>query len=289
MGGHGGDAPAQRMVLPPTGDPYPPQSEWMDEYGGPARDTFPDEYAEGSLKGMLWQNYYEKETPKFFPSAEENLRMWQDLYVDKMIDSSPAWEIHASQLPDYHYWPMIQNDINNKFTGQVPQLVQFQYHGEQAQIPRFHKNGVPKTPPQDQVWYTPLDDNGRCDWRAVMARWGGHASWFSKSGWGDRYLRWAYVDYLFQWRCGVKLMKAHKPIHYRHRELPRMKNIFRLQKYGNRIAPPLYFWATYFWLIGGVAAATASYKDLVWNDAPWNYEMTWLKDLRDVGTTHSGM
>jgi len=288
MGGHG-DAPAVRHVLPPGGDPYPPQSEWLDEYNSPARDDFPEAYPEGTLKGMLWQNYYDDEIPKLFPNAEENLRMWQDLYLDKMIDNTPAWEIHPTQLPEYHYWPMIQNEINNKFCGQVSTLVQHEHHAEQRQIPRFHKNGVPKTPPQEQLWHTPLDSNGRCDWRAVMGRWGGYSSWFSKTGWNDRFLRYAYYDEMFAWRNGVKLMKVHKPIFYRHRELNRIQNIFRQKKWGNNVAAPFYFWATYFWLIGGVGAANATYKDLVWNDVPWNYEMTFLQDLRDVGTYHSGM
>lgn len=289
MGGHGGDAPATRQVLPPSGDPFPPQEEWLDEYNAPARDDFPDTYPEGTLKGMLWQNYYDEDIPKLFPNAEENLRMWQDLYLDKMIDSTPAWEIHPSQLPEYHYWPMIQNDINDKFTGQVSTLVQHEHHAEQRSVPRFHKNGVPKTPPQEQLWYTPLDSDGRCDWRAVMARWGGTSSWFSNRGWNDRFLRYAYTDEMFAWRNGVKLLKVHKPILYRHRELSRMKNIFRQKKWGNNVAAPFYFWASYFWLIGGIGAANASYKDLVWNDVPWNYEMTFLQDLRSVGTYHSGM
>lgn len=280
-----GPAP-EKLTLPPDGvDPYPPQETWLDEFNAKPTETLPGAYAEG-LKMRNWYNYHDYETPKMFPSAEENLRMWQDVHVERMLDNHPAHEIHAKDLPDYHFWPMIQNDVENKFTGQVSQLVQFQYHTDQAEIPRFHKNGVPKTPPQEQLWYTPLDDNGRCNWRAIMARWGGYDSWFSSKGWNDRYLRWAYIDTLVQMRNSLKLLDVYKPILYRHREMEHGIKFIR-NKRGSRMANPVYFWAFWFWVVGGIGAANASYKNLVWWDEPWNYDMHYVKYFREHGTYHA--
>jgi len=285
MGGGHGAAP-DKLVLPPEGDPYPPQSEWLDESGTPATVDYPDEYKQG-LKIYMWQNYNDKPLPDFFPSPEQNMRMWQDMHIERMIDSQPTHEIHPSQLPEYHYWPMIQNDRENKFTGQVSTLVQYQYHADQTEIPRFHKNGIPKTPPQEQIWHTPLDENGRCNWRAIVARHLGHESFFSKVGWADRFYRPVYVDSLFQFRNGMKLLKVSQPILYKHRELNKTYRLFRSKKAGYRNSTPLYGWAFYFWLIGGTAAATASYADLVWTDDPWNYDMHYMKYYRTNGSYHS--
>jgi len=286
-GGHGGGAP-EKLMLPPDGiDPLPPSDTWTDEYGQTPVNSHPVEYSSG-LKLKNWYHYQDKEMPKLFPSAEENLRMWQELHVEKMLDSHPTHEIHAKDLPDYHFWPMIQNDVNPKFTGQVSTLVQFQYHNDQCEIPRFHKNGVPKTPPQEQVWYTPLTDEGRCDWRAVMARWAGaqaQNSLFSKRGWNDRYLRWAYIDSLFAFRNTLKMFNVTKPILYKHRELDWNTKFCRNRR-GTKMAD-LLFWIPVYWcVVGGTAASVSTYKDLNWKDEPWNYDMFYMRYFRDKGSYH---
>lgn len=286
-GAHSNVAP-EKIMLPPDGvDPLPPQEQWLDEYMAKPTETYPAGYDSG-LKLKNWYNYDDKPQPKMFPSADENMRMWQEIHVERMLDHQPAHEIHAKDLPDYHFWPMIQNDINAKYTGQVPQLVQYQYHADQCEIPRFHKNGVPKTPPQEQMWYTPLDSNGRCDWRAVMARWAGSQShgWMSTRGWNDRYYRWAYIDSLFSWRNSLKLLNVHKPLWFRHRETDHVIRQVR-QKRGTLIATPLHFIAVYFALLGGIGASNASYKDLCWNDEPWNYDMHYVKYFRNNGSYHA--
>eukprot|EP00494_Astrolonche_serrata_P024567 UN24826 len=171
---------------------------------------------------------------------------------------------------------MIQNDVENKFTGQVSTLLQYQYHGDQHQIPRFHKHGVAKTPPQEQLWYTPLDENGRCDWRAIVARWAGGRGSFSVIGWNDRYLKNVWVDSLMQHRTSVKILNIHKRITFRHRELNWSYRYFR-QKRGSLMAWPLHF--LWFWtlIVGGSAASIASYQMLNWEDDPWNYDMHYMK------------
>jgi len=282
-GGHG-HAPAQRITLPPDGiDPLPPQEEWKDIWGQKPLEDYPD--PNDGLEKLVWKSYQEKPLPPLFPSAEENLRLWQEIHIERQIDNHPPHEIHCKDLPDYHFWPMIQNDVENKFTGQVGTLVQFQYHADQHQIPRFHKNGVPKTPPQEQMWYTPLDSNGRCDWRAVMANWTMRNSPFDKKGWDRRYLRWAWQDELVQWRSSLKAINLHKPAYFNHRQLNWSYRYFR-QKRGSLTAWPLHFLAMYTMMIGGTAAANASYKDLNWHDDPWNYDIMYQKYFRDHGTLH---
>jgi len=281
-GGHG-HAPAQRITLPPDGiDPLPPQEEWKDIWGQKPLEDYP---TNDGLERLVWKSYQEAPLPPLFPSAEENLRLWQEIHIERQIDNHPPHEIHCKDLPDYHYWPMIQNDVENKFTGQVSTLVQFQYHHDQHQIPRFHKNGVPKTPPQEQMWYVPLDSNGRCDWRAVMAKWSVTNSPFDKTGWDRRYLRWAWQDELVQWRSSMKAINLHKPAHFTHRQLNWSYRYFR-QKRGSLIAWPLHFLAMYTMIIGGTAAANATYSDLNWHDDPWNYDIHYMKYFRDNGTLH---
>jgi len=284
--GHGGVP--EKLVLPPDGvDPLPPPETWTDEFGQPPVESHPAEYSSG-LKLRNWHNYHDKPMPKLFPSAEENLRMWQDIQIEKMLDNHPGHEIHASELPDYHYWPMIQNDVEPKFTGQVSQLVQYQYHTDQHEIPRFHKNGMPKTPRQEQLWYTPLTEEGRCDWKAVMQRWAGSQSLntlFSKRGWNDRFIRWAYIDTLFAWRNSLKMLNIHKPILYKHREIENTTRFYR-QRRGTKMADPLFFIAVWWVVIGGTAAGAAKYQTLNWHDEPWNYDMFYMRYFRDNGSYH---
>jgi len=287
--GHG-SAPA-RLTLPPDGvDPLPPLETWTDEFGMKPQENLPEEYATG-LKMRNWYNYHDKPMPKFFPSAEEHGRLWQEMHVERIMDNHPGHEIHSSELPDYHYWPMIQNDVESKFTGQVPQLVQYQYHSDQQDIPRFHKNGVPKTPPQEQVWYTPLDDNGRCNWKAAIARWAGSEAQrqvFSVRGWNDRYYRRAYIDSIFSWRNGLKLLNVHRPIYYRHNEIDAYTRFWRLRR-GTRVAQPLIFVVFWFAFVGTCGANFATYKALAWSDEPWNYDIFYMKYYRDHGNYHGAI
>jgi len=284
--GHGGAPPLRYWPKDADGneyDPLPPQETWTDMYGGKPLEGFPENFT--NLEKLNWKNYQEKATPKLFPSAEENLRIWQEMLMERQIDNHPVHEIHPNDLPDYHYWPMIQNDKEPKFTGQVSTLVQYEYHADQCEIPRFHKNGVPKTPPQEQVWYTPLDQNGRCDWRAAVAKFHSPESMFSKKGWNERYFRWAYQDQLFQNRWSLKITQVNKPIQFKHRELNWAYRFWR-QKRGGFMAWPLNFFAIYFCFIGTIGSSNASFKDLNWEDEVWNYDMHYMRYFRDYGALH---
>lgn len=286
MGGGNHAPPASKLFLPPDGvDPYPPMEQWLDEYNAKPTETFPEDYQSG-LKLKNWYNYQEREMPPLFPDAEGSLRIWQEIHVERMLDNHPAHEVHPKDLPDYHYFPMIQNDVDNKFTGQISTLLQHEYHQDQSEIPRFHKNGMPRVPKQEQHWYVPLDSNGRCNWKAIIARWGADHPWFSTKGWNDRYFRHVYTDNVFVWRNSLKLINVNKPIYYRHRELGNYTRFWRLRR-GTKLADPLLFVVFWFFLLGSIGAQHGTYRNLCWHDEPWNYDMHYMRYYRDKGAYHA--
>jgi len=290
MGGHGHDAPPPKLTLPPSGvDPFPPQAEWTDHYGGKPVEDFPDHVKADGLRMKNWYNYLpDQQYPGVFPNADDNLRMWQELDLDRKLDYHPAHEIHSKDLPEYHFWPMIQNDVEPKFTGQVSELLQYTYHEDQCMKPRFHKNGMPKTPPQEQLWYQPLDENGRCDWRAITRRFLKPESIVSKVGWNQRYTRRVYTDAFFQYRQSMGIRNISKPIHFRHREINQMTQFVR-SKRGYQTAMPLFFFTVYFTFLGTVSSSVSksNYWYLQWECEPWNYDMHYVRYYRNKGTTHS--
>jgi len=290
MGGHGHNEPPPKLTLAPDGvDPFPPQAQWTDVYGGKPVEDFPDHVKADGLRMKNWYNYFpEVEYPGVFPSAEENLRMWQTMRMESQLDYHPAHEVNCKDLPEYHFWPMIQNDVEPKFTGQVSELVQYAFHENQNLIPRFHKNGMPKTPPQEQLWYTPLDESGRCDWRAITRKFIKPESVLSVNGWNQRYMRMVYQDAFFQHRNAMGVWNISKPIHFRHREINQFTKFFRTKR-GYQTAMPLFFFTAYFFLLGGAAAnvSKSSYWYLQWECEPWNYDMHYVRYYRNKGTTHS--
>jgi len=236
-----------------------------------------------------WYNYLpDQQYPGVFPNADDNLRMWQELDLDRKLDYHPGHEIHPKDLPEYHFWPMIQNDVEPKFTGQVSELLQYTYHEDQAMKPRFHKSGMPKTPPQEQLWYQPLDENGRCDWRAITRRFLKPESIVSKAGWDQRYTRRVYTDAFFQYRQSMGIRNISKPIHFRHREINQMTQFVR-SKRGYQTAMPLFFFTVYFTFLGTVSSSVSksNYWYLQWECEPWNYDMHYVRYYRNKGTTHS--
>jgi len=82
-----------------------------------------------------------------------------------MLDHQPTHEIHPSELPDYHYWPMILNEVHHK--PKKPTIGTELYHQDQTDIPRFFRTGAPKTPLNQQDWYIPLTKDGRFDWKKI--------------------------------------------------------------------------------------------------------------------------
>lgn len=271
--------------------------------GGAPTVDFPEGMTK--LEKGAWSNYHLKsDSPGLFPSTEENQRLWQEIEMDRQIDYTPAHEIHATELPDYHYWPAIQNDLNSP--GVVPgttqrsnSLTHIKYHRDQTDYPRFHKNGVPKTPPQEQLWYMPLTDEGRFDWKKNITE---HAvrPIFSEEGWDRRYMRRTYVPWLAG-RSGMMLNRISHPIYFKHRELPNNIRFFRGVK-GSFIALPwvVMFVPFLFTATHQAWAATqhdetfiigcgATYRALHNNNHPWNPDIWWMKFYRNMGCYHGAI
>lgn len=129
-----------------------------------------------------------------------------------------------SELPDYHYWPMIQNELNHKSKDET--VTTFAYRQDATNVPRFFKSGIPKTPVQEQDWYIPLKENGRFDWKENIRRNGYTASLFSKSGWNRRYHVAINRPFIPVFLAGLRQF-AHMPIHFRQFELPLQKRLTR--------------------------------------------------------------
>merc|ERR1711941_2087 len=164
--------------------------------------------------------------------------MGQELEVERMMDYHPTHEIHATEFPDYHYWPMIQNDVDPP-RADVPNWM-FQYSIDQTMVPRFHKNGVPKTPPQEQLWYIPRGSDGRFDWKKnAMVNNRNLLAYCSEEGWDNRYLRRIFRPWLAG-RQRSKQAGVHPPIYFRHKELPKSTWLLRWLK-GSYISTGMMF------------------------------------------------
>jgi len=238
------------------------------------------------LEKMRWKNYHDKPIPSLFPSYEENKRMWQELEVERMMDYHPTHEIHATELPDYHYWPMIQNDVDPP-RADVPNWM-FQYSIDQTMVPRFHKNGVPKTPPQEQLWYIPRGSDGRFDWKKnAMVNNRNLLAYCSEEGWDNRYLRRIFRPWLAG-RQRSKQAGVHPPIYFRHKELPKSTWLLRWLK-GSYISTGMMFIPLYSAMLAYGGSAAGDFQSTAYAlDGPWNPDFTILSMLaRDKGTYHA--
>eukprot|EP01084_Bolivina_argentea_P258344 435507_1 len=159
--------------------------------GGPMEelDTFPEDM--GKLERGRWFPYsLKKEYPPFVTtSAEQNHRIWSEMQMEQLLDHHPPHEVHASELPDYHYFPQILNEADPKIPEerQVSRVSEA-YTADQTDIPRFFRTGVPKLPRPEQDWYIPRTADGRFDWKRNNRENGYTASLFCKKGWDRRFL-----------------------------------------------------------------------------------------------------
>jgi len=253
--------------------------------GQNAIEDFPPGF-DDEMSKMRWRNYHDRGTPKLFPSVEENQKMWQEIEVDRMMDYHPPHEIHANNLPDYHYWPMIQNDIDPAREYDSPMTPQ--YNIDQTQIPRFHRNGVPKTPTQEQLWYIPKLPDGRMDWKknAMVNSRQLHA-YCSESGWDARYLRRIFRPWLAG-RQRSKQAGVYTPIYFRHKELPVETRMFRWLK-GSYISTGFFYVPFYCAMLAYVGSDKGDYYGHYYiKDGPWNPDYTHLAYLaRDKGCYHA--
>lgn len=258
------------------------------------------DFPEGTtnLEKGAWSNYHlDRELPEMFPDADGNRRLWQEIELDRQIDYTPAHEIHASELPDYHYWPAIQNDVNNPPEIMLP--AREKYNRDQTDFPRFHKNGVPKTPFQEQLWYVPVTPEGRFDWKKNIDQ-NGIKPICSVQGWDNRYLRRTYQPWLAG-RSGMRLNRVYHPIFFRHRELPQQMRWVRGIK-GSFVATPWVFvFAPFLFTVTHqawcstqsddtfIVGSGATYRKLHNNNHPWNPDIWWMKFYRDMGCLHGAI
>jgi len=265
--------------------PPPPEGQGDLKYsmymGKPITD-----YPEGCdyLEKMRWRNYQDKPQFKLFPSYEENMKMWQEIDMDRHMDYQPPHEIYAKDLPDYHFWPMIANDIEPKRPIQTDMSAETEY--DQTEIPRFHKNGVPKTPREQQVWYIPKLPDGRFDWKKnAQINNRNLLAYCSEEGWNARYYRRIFRPFIAgrQRSRGANVVT---PLYFRHRELPTQTRTFRFLK-GSYLATGMFFIPLYSALMAYIGSV-GGYYDWNWvQDGPWNPDMTVLTlTARDRGCYH---
>jgi len=92
-----------------------------------------------------------------------NKEMWAREFEEKFLDVRPFFDIHADELPEYHFWSREQNP---KIRPKHLTPMQASHHQDMTQVPRFYPNGHPKLPLYRQAYYVPLDGTGRFDWKA---------------------------------------------------------------------------------------------------------------------------
>lgn len=269
-------------LIPPDPYPLPGTGPFVsDAYGGPILEQYPENYSKIELK--CWHNYHlNQPMPKLFPTIEENQKMWQSIHIDRMLDYMPAHEIQTKHLPDYHYWPAIMNDVEKKSPGEMAQA-----GGDRTDIPRFHKNGVPKTPLQEQVWYVPKLPDGRFNWkRNVMQNSKQLQAYCSVEGWNARYFRRIFRPWLHG-RSACRQADIKRPIYFVHMHRNTAERMVRWLKGGWMVAGFVYlpFYGAALCWAGSNAAVYANHQ---WpGDGPWNPDILLLSTMaRDKGSYH---
>jgi len=275
--GHG-----KTPIVPP--DPFPPPGEGAfatDMYGGPVMEQYPETYSKIEL--LCWHNYHlNQPMPKLFPSIEENQKMWQSIHNDRMLDYMPAHEIHAKNLPDYHFFPSILNDVDPKLPGELQKM-----GGDKTDIPRFHKNGCPKTPPHEQVWYIPRLPDGRFNWKGnIMKNSDQLTAYCSEQGWNARYFRRIFRPWMNS-RSACRQADVKRPIYFAHMHLSTGQRYVRWLK-GSFVATGFIYLPFYGAALCYAGSNNANYTNYYWpGDGPWNPDMLILGPVaRDKGAYH---
>lgn len=273
--GHG-----ETPLEPPV---YPPQTgtgELTNTMFGAKALT---DYPEGTtpLELMCWHNYRDLPMPKIFPSIEENQKMWQGIEVDRMLDYHPAHEIHAKNLPDYHFWPAILNDIEppNK-----ARLDEKQAWEDRTDIPRFNYHGIPKTPMHEQVYYVPRLSNGRRNWKLNAIKNTRQATAYcSEDGWNARYFRRTYRPWLAA-RSASRQAGVASPLYFVHRQIYKGSQTARWLK-GSWWNPAVVYLPFYGMVLLYAGSKWADYEGWYWpGDGPYNPDIMFMTQLaRDGG------
>lgn len=264
----------------------PVKGQLRSMYDGPA--SLVEEYPSNitSLEKNRWYNYLlNQELPPFITkNADENKRIWQDLEVERMLDHTPVHEIHPNELPDYHYWPMILNQVNPKPKTQT--VGTERYHRDQSDLPRFFRTGIPKTPPHKQDWNVPLTNEGRFDWRKNIEKNGYQGgSYFSKRGWNQRYLVTTINQPALAYHVPGHRSLSQLPTYFRILEWPLWKRVTR-EYTGSTFYLPFFMYLLYGTCLFMGAKNDANWAKLNWVDEVYNFDMTFNQRARNMGGFH---
>lgn len=249
------------------------------------RTEFPEDYG---LREE-WLNSFDgkrADVPLTLLDHDANRRLWQDIELERALDYHPVHEVHATNLPDYHYWPSIMNDLDAKT--KVMTGLRFRYHRDKTEVPRFHRNGTPKTPLHEQPYYIPLTQDGRFDWRANIEKNGIPGAICSVNGWNKRYMRMAYRSQFAMKNSGRWNMIYWPEYLGRHTQLKPVTKLVRTAK-GSFIAYPWMFAVCWIGFVSGIWSGygSASYASLNFNNHPWNPDIHYLQMMHNNGMIHS--
>lgn len=190
-----------------------------------------------------------------------------------------------SELPDYHYWPPIQNELNHKPKIKWDIGTNTYFHGmDKTDLPRFFKTGVPKTPLQEQDWFIPLKQDGRFDWRENIRKNGYTASLFSRSGWDKRFLLTLNRPLMPMHLLGMRQLVQHATF-FRMNEHPLHMRIIRSMSAIN-FDRHCWFMGLYCGLVAAGSAGGSHWRILNWECEPWNYDVKFCQYNRDKGGFH---
>lgn len=282
------DIPPEKVDLTRTARGPAKRGELRNMYGGDVRrvEDYPEDYT--PLEMMNWYNYSlrtNKNLPLFAEDPASNRRLWEDNLVESMLDHTPTHEIHARDLPDYHYFSPIQNEIHHK--PKVTKMTDLlsEYHRDQTDLPRFARSGLPKTPLQEQDWYVPLNQEGRYDWRENVRQNGYTASLLDAKGF-DKRIQWFPVQYPSSagMLTGFRLFAAW-PNHHKCREQPLIRRTYRIMN-GSTMNFLGWFFIAYSGVMIGASYSGRRYKALVHDNEMTNYDIAFQTYARDKGGYH---
>jgi len=249
-------------------------------------NTFPADM--GKLERGQWFPYSLKgdQFPPFITtSAEQNHRIWTEMQMEQLMDHHPPHEVHASELPDYHYFSPIANELDHKLRPeQAVSPLAWRYTADKTDIPRFFRTGVPKLPNHEQDWYIPRQSDGRFDWKRNIRENGYSASLFDAKGWDRRFL--------------LGLNKPTPPMHTMGwRQWAQMPTYFRVSEWqiGKRLGRHFYasqfdkhviFMAVYFGALIWISGNGGHWRQMVWQNDPFNYDICFATENRKKGGFH---
>jgi len=255
--------------------------------GGPVEELndFPADMSK--LERGRWYPYSLRNTypPFITTSAEQNQRIWTEMVMEQLLDHHPPHEVHASQLPDYHYFPPITKELDHKLPSEkAVTTISQQYTMDTTDVPRFFRTGVPKLPRHEQDWYIPRQTDGRYDWKQNIRENGYSASLFDVRGWDRRFLLKLNVVNPPMHTTGLRQF-AQMPTFFRTAEAPLPKRFSR-QFYGSQFDKHVIFMGLYFGTLIYISGATTHWRTMVWANTPFNYDMAYCMENRNKGGFH---